>query len=95
MLTRQPAELYSLNDRGLIAVGLKADINIIDFDALQLHTPHIVHDLPAGGKRFIQNAEGIAATIVSGEVIYRDGEATGALPGSLIRGQQKDPRALM
>jgi len=95
MLTRQPAELYSLNDRGMIATGLKADINIIDFDALQLHTPHIVHDLPAGGKRFLQNADGIVATIVSGEVIYRDGEATGALPGALIRGQQKDPRVPM
>jgi len=95
MLTRQPAELYSLYDRGLIATGLKADINIIDFEALQLHTPYIVHDLPAGGKRFLQNADGIVATIVSGEVIYRDGEATGALPGALIRGQQKDPRVPM
>jgi N-acyl-D-aspartate/D-glutamate deacylase len=93
MLTREPAELYSLQDRGLIARGMKADINIIDFDRLQLHTPHIVHDLPAGGKRFLQNADGILATVVSGEVIYRDGEATGALPGQLIRGQQPDPRA--
>ena len=92
MLTRQPAELYSLNDRGLIAPGMKADINVIDFDALQLHTPHIVADLPAGGQRFLQNADGIAATIVAGEIIYREGEATGALPGRLIRGQQADPR---
>jgi N-acyl-D-aspartate/D-glutamate deacylase len=92
MLTRQPAELYSLKDRGILAKGMKADINIIDFENLKLHTPHIVHDLPAGGKRFLQNADGIKATIVSGEVIYADGEPTGALPGKLIRGQRLDPR---
>jgi N-acyl-D-aspartate/D-glutamate deacylase len=92
MLTRQPAELYSLNDRGILAEGMKADINIIDFENLKLHTPHIAHDLPAGGKRFLQNADGIKATIVSGEVIYADGEPTGALPGKLIRGQRLDPR---
>ncbi len=92
MLTRQPAELFSLYDRGLVAPGLKADINIIDFDALQLHTPHVVHDLPAGGMRFLQNADGLLATIVSGDIIYRNGEATGALPGRLIRGQRQDPR---
>ncbi len=91
MLTRQPAELYSLKDRGLLKVGMKADINIIDFDALALKTPHIVHDLPAGGKRFLQNATGIQATIVSGEIIYQNGIATGALPGKLVRGQQADP----
>ncbi len=92
MLTRQPAQLYSLNDRGLLAPGMKADINIIDFDKLNLRTPHIVHDLPAGGKRFLQNADGILATLVSGEVIYRNGEATGALPGKLVRGQQPAPQ---
>jgi N-acyl-D-aspartate/D-glutamate deacylase len=91
MLTRQPAELFSLNDRGLIAPGMKADINIIDFERLKLHSPHIVHDLPAGGKRFLQNADGIEATLVSGELIYRDGEATGALPGKLIRGMRAGP----
>lgn len=92
MLTRQPAELYSLNDRGVLAVGMKADINVIDFDNLALHTPHIVFDLPAGGKRFLQRADGINTTIVSGEVIFQNGLATGALPGKLIRGQQPDPR---
>ncbi|CAE7148609.1 unnamed protein product [Symbiodinium necroappetens] len=92
MLTRQPAELYSLNDRGVLAQGMKADINIIDIKHLKLHTPHIVYDLPAGGKRFLQRADGIKSTIVSGEVIYQDGVATGALPGKLIRGQQVDPR---
>ena len=71
---------------------MKADINIIDFDNLNLHTPHIVQDLPAGGKRFLQRADGIKTTIVSGEVIYQDGEPTGAMPGKLVRGQQLDPR---
>jgi N-acyl-D-amino-acid deacylase len=91
MLTRQPAELYSLNDRGLIARGMKADINILDFERLKLHSPHIVHDLPAGGKRFLQNADGIEATFVSGEPIYRGGEPTGALPGKLVRGMRASP----
>ena len=91
MLTRQPAQLYSLNDRGLIARGMKADINIIDFDRLKLHSPHIVNDLPAGGKRFLQHADGIEATLVSGELIYDRGEATGALPGKLIRGMRAGP----
>lgn len=93
MLTRQPAELYSLLDRGLLRPGLKADINVIDFDALQLRTPHVVHDLPAGGLRFLQNADGFEATIVAGEVIYENGEATGALPGKLVRGSQDAPAA--
>lgn len=92
MLCKQPTELYSLHDRGLIAEGLKADINVIDFEALKLRTPHIVHDLPAGGKRFLQNADGIELTIKAGQVIYENGAATGALPGKLIRGQQADPR---
>ncbi len=92
MLTRQPAELYSLLDRGLIAPGMKADINIIDIEALSLKTPHIVHDLPAGGKRFLQNADGIAATIVAGEVIFENGASTGSLPGRLVRGYRADPR---
>ncbi|MFB3078554.1 MAG: amidohydrolase family protein, partial [Lysobacterales bacterium] len=91
MLTRQPAQLFSLNDRGLIAEGMKADINIIDFDSLKLHSPHIVNDLPTGGKRFLQNAEGIDATLVSGQLIYSHGEATGALPGKLIRGMRAAP----
>lgn len=92
MLTRQPAELYSMLDRGLIAPGMKADINVIDVDALALKTPHIVHDLPAGGKRFVQNAEGILATVVSGEVIYQNGAHTGRLPGRLVRGGRSAPR---
>jgi len=93
MLTRQAAELYSMKDRGLLQADMKADINIIDIEALKLHTPHIVFDLPAGGKRFMQNADGIEVTICAGEIIYEQGVATGALPGKLIRGQQRDPRA--
>lgn len=88
MLCRQPAELYSLHDRGLISEGMKADVNVIDFDALKLRTPHIVHDLPAGGRRFLQNADGFDLTIKAGEVIYENGEATGALPGRLVRSNQ-------
>ena len=94
MLCRQPAELYSLHDRGLIAEGMKADLNVIDYDALALHTPHIVDDLPAGGSRFLQTADGLVATIKSGEVIFENGKATGALPGRLVRGQQADPRGV-
>ena len=93
LLTRQPAELYSMLDRGLIAEGYKADINIIDLEVLKLHTPYIVNDLPAGGKRFLQNADGIELTIKAGEIIFEGSVETGALPGQLIRGKQSDPRA--
>jgi N-acyl-D-amino-acid deacylase len=88
LLTRRPADLYSLADRGLLAPGMKADINILDFDTLQLDAPRIVADLPAGGKRFLQNARGLIATIVAGQTIYRDNRATGILPGRLVRGAQ-------
>jgi N-acyl-D-aspartate/D-glutamate deacylase len=89
MLCRQPAELYSFHDRGMIAEGLKADINVIDFANLKLQTPHLVHDLPAGGKRFLQKADGIDVTIKSGVVTYENGTATGSLPGRLVRGQPR------
>lgn len=86
LLTRRPAAFFSMNDRGLLAPGMKADINIIDFDALKIRRPEIHRDLPAGGRRFLQPAEGYRATVVAGQVTYRDGEATGALPGGLVRG---------
>ena len=85
-LTHDNAAAIGLNDRGLLRPGLKADINVIDYDRLRLCQPEIVYDLPAGGKRLIQRTDGFDATIVSGQVVYRDGEATGALPGRLVRG---------
>jgi N-acyl-D-aspartate/D-glutamate deacylase len=85
--TSDTAELYGFTDRGTIAVGKKADLNVIDFDRLRLLPPRLVHDLPAQGRRLIQAAEGYVATIVSGVVIRRDGVDTGARPGALIRGK--------
>ncbi len=84
-LTGNAAALVGLTDRGRIAVGMKADLNVIDLDALKLHVPTIEYDLPAGGKRMHQRADGIEATIVSGQVTYRHGQHTGALPGRLVR----------
>ncbi|MBL7502067.1 amidohydrolase family protein [Frankia sp. CNm7] len=85
LLTRPNAETVGLRDRGLLAPGFKADLNVIDYDALRLHRPVAVRDLPAGGRRLVQKAEGYALTMVSGAVTYRDGEPTGALPGRLVR----------
>lgn len=84
-LTGKAAALVGLSDRGRIAVGMKADLNVIDLDALKLHVPTIEYDLPAGGKRMHQRADGVVATIVSGQVTYRNGQHTGALPGRLVR----------
>ena len=86
-LSRKPAETVGLMDRGLIGVGYKADLNIIDFDKLTLHAPRPVFDLPAGGRRLTQEAEGYIATIVNGVVTLRNGRNTGALPGKLVRGE--------
>ena len=80
------AAAVGLSDRGVVAPGYKADLNVIDFDALAVQRPVMHDDLPAGGKRLLQGARGYAATIVSGVPVYRDGEATGALPGRLVRG---------
>jgi N-acyl-D-aspartate/D-glutamate deacylase len=87
-MTKDTAELYGLRDRGVVAPGKKADLNVIDFDRLQLALPELVNDLPAGARRLIQRAHGYDATIVSGQVTFRDGEHTGALPGRLVRGPQ-------
>lgn len=83
--TADTANAVELTDRGTLQPGMKADINVIDFENLKVRTPEIVHDLPAGGARLQQKADGYLATIVSGEVTYEHGEATEALPGRLIR----------
>lgn len=85
-MTRDTAQLYGLGDRGVIAPGKRADLNLIDFDRIQLHHPEWVNDLPAGGGRLIQRSEGYVATMVGGTVVTREGHDTGARPGRLIRG---------
>ena len=92
-ITRDNALALGLADRGLLQPGHKADLNVIDLDRLTLHCPEPVYDLPGGGRRLVQRAEGYAATVVSGVAVYREGEATGALPGRLVRGPQAAPRA--
>lgn len=83
--THDTARAVDLNDRGVLAPGMKADVNVIDFQNLRNRAPAIVHDLPAGGARLEQRADGYLATLVNGEVTYRNGEPTEALPGRLIR----------
>jgi N-acyl-D-aspartate/D-glutamate deacylase len=90
-LTVDTARVVGLMDRGRIAPGFKADINIIDWYRLTLTPPMVAYDLPSGGRRLTQGAEGYVATIVNGIEVYRDGNATGALPGKLVRGQQAAP----
>lgn len=94
MQTHDTARLYGLNDRGVIAPGMKADINVIDLDKLRILAPEMVFDLPADGRRMIQRAEGYRATIVSGVVTFEDGEATGEMPGRLVRGPQRQRHAV-
>jgi len=91
--TQRTAEFYGMQDRGVIAPGMKADLNVIDFDALHIHGPEMVDDLPAKGKRLIQQVDGYRYTVKSGAVTYEDGKPTGALPGALIRGPQAAPTA--
>jgi N-acyl-D-aspartate/D-glutamate deacylase len=86
--TRQTATLYGLLDRGLVAPGQRADLNVIDFDALTFGLPRMAFDLPAGGRRLVQRAVGYAATVVAGVQTVADDEFTGALPGRLVRGPQ-------
>ncbi|GAC1574618.1 MAG: amidohydrolase family protein [Sphingomicrobium sp.] len=90
-LTSQPAISLGLNDRGVVAPGYKADLNVIDLKRIALHCPTVKADLPAGGKRLSQRSDGYVATIVSGSVTYRNGEATGTLPGRLVRGAKTGP----
>lgn len=85
-LTQDTARVYGLTDRGVIAPGYRADLNVIDFEALRLHDPEFAYDLPGGGRRIVQGADGYVATVCRGEVTYEHGEHTGAMPGRLIRG---------
>ena len=91
MQTSETAGLVGLLDRGVVAPGYKADLNIIDFENLTLHEPTVAYDLPAGGRRLVQRASGYEYTIVAGSVAFRDGEPTGALNGRLVRGAQPAP----
>src|SRR5262249_39905700 len=83
--TSETADFFGLHDRGRLQPGKRADINLIDFDRLRLHAPEIVNDLPAGGRRLVQRAEGYAVTLVAGIPVFERGEHTGAKPGRLVR----------
>ena len=87
MQTLETSRLLGISDRGVLKESYKADINVIDFDNLTLHEPEVLHDLPAGGRRLVQKASGYEYTIVSGQIAFKNGEATGALNGRLIRNQ--------
>ncbi|MDP6942639.1 MAG: amidohydrolase family protein, partial [Myxococcota bacterium] len=89
--TSETAGSFGLLDRGVLAPGYRADLNVIDYDRLSLARPALVRDLPAGGPRLIQRARGYTATLVAGQVVRRLDEETGALPGRLIRGPQAAP----
>ena len=86
--TQRTAHFYGMRDRGLIAEGMKADINIIDFDKLTIHPPEMVYDLPASARRLVQKVDGYRYTLCSGEIIRQDNKDTGAMPGKLVRGPQ-------
>jgi N-acyl-D-amino-acid deacylase len=89
--TRQTAELYGLLDRGLLAPGMRADLNVIDFDRLSFGPPRMAHDLPADAPRLVQRATGYVGTFLAGEQIVDGDEFTGILPGQLVRGPQPAP----
>ncbi len=92
-LTSDTAEAYGMYDRGQLVPGMIADINVIDFDSMRLHRPEAIFDLPAGGRRLVQRADGYEMTIKAGEVIFAKGEHTGALPGKLVRRSEASERA--
>jgi N-acyl-D-aspartate/D-glutamate deacylase len=84
--TSETADFFGLQDRGRLAVGMRADVNVIDFDGLRLYHPEMVADLPAGGRRLVQRVDGYDMTLVSGQPIREKGHDTGARPGKLLRG---------
>jgi N-acyl-D-aspartate/D-glutamate deacylase len=86
MLSARNAQYLGLKDRGLIRAGMRADVNLIDPAQLALHKPHLVHDLPAGGKRLLQSASGYLGTWVAGQCVQKSGQITSARPGRLVRG---------
>jgi N-acyl-D-aspartate/D-glutamate deacylase len=90
-LARDTAALYGLEDRGVLAPGYKGDLNVIDYDRLDLRLPELVHDLPGGARRLVQQSVGYTAPVVAGQVTFRDGEETGARPGRLVRGARPAP----
>jgi N-acyl-D-aspartate/D-glutamate deacylase len=89
--TSATARSVGLLDRGVLAPGYRADVNAIDLERLTARRPEMRHDLPAGGKRLVQAADGYVATLVAGAVTYENGEACGPLPGRLVRGPRRDP----
>jgi len=89
--TRKTAEFYGMKDRGVLAPGMKGDVNVIDFDGLHIHAPEMVYDLPAQGRRLVQQVDGYRYTVVSGEITFEDGKPTGAMPGKLVRGPRPAP----
>ncbi len=91
-LTHDNAHAIGLDDRGVIRPGAKADINVIDYANLRIRAPEVVYDLPAGGRRLMQKSDGFVATLVNGEVVTRNGQATGKFPGRLVRGPKAAPR---
>ena len=93
-MTSDTANLYGLHDRGVIRIGMKADLNLIDLENLKVDLPELAYDLPANGRRLIQKSKGYVATIVSGTVVMQNGEDTGNRPGSLIRGKQLAPSGI-
>ncbi len=90
-LTEGPAALYGLHDRGVLAPGIRGDVNVIDFEHVGIQAPEMVFDLPAGAGRMIQRSTGYVATVVAGETVVEGGECTDAMPGALVRGPQAAP----
>jgi N-acyl-D-aspartate/D-glutamate deacylase len=88
MQTSETADFLGFGDRGRLKPGLRADINLIDFDRLRLHQPEVLHDLPAGGRRLVQRVDGYRATLFAGTPVFENGSDTGARPGRLVRAAQ-------